>query len=256
MTDAAANESPPAPESEAPRARWSLWAIASLVTSVVFGAAAAIAPPCCMFTSPIGIILGVAALVEIGRNPMRRGRGLAVTGIVLALLATVFAVGYAVKLRETIRVRILDGPVEALRAGERDDLDGFRREFVGPGTTASDDEVRAFVDALGDRYGRLRAIDQEKDPDAPPLAPSEIDQADIRVTYLLRFQGGAVRADTSFVAFRAPPGGGLQKMVGRWAWIVVRDPERGDLVYPPGTPTTDEGGSNGSADGESSDESG
>ena len=54
-------------------------AISSLVCSLIF---------CCPLTTIIGPILGLIAFVSIGSKPNLRGKGLALTGIILGVLMT------------------------------------------------------------------------------------------------------------------------------------------------------------------------
>ena len=54
-------------------------AIASLVCSLI----------CCIpVTTILGILLGVGAMVSIGSNPEKKGKGLAITGIILGAVFT------------------------------------------------------------------------------------------------------------------------------------------------------------------------
>ena len=55
-------------------------AISSLICSII----------CCLpFTTIPGILLGAGALLSIGKNAALRGRGLAITGIVLGVIFTI-----------------------------------------------------------------------------------------------------------------------------------------------------------------------
>jgi hypothetical protein len=69
-------------------------AIASLICGLasVVGFAMCIAPA---VAAPVGIILGIVAFLETGRNGTRSGRGLAVAGVIVSSLATLLIVGAA-----------------------------------------------------------------------------------------------------------------------------------------------------------------
>lgn len=69
-------------------------AIASLICGLasVVGFAICVAPA---VAAPVGIVLGVIALFETGRNGPRGGRGLAIAGVIVSSLATLLIVGAA-----------------------------------------------------------------------------------------------------------------------------------------------------------------
>lgn len=69
-------------------------AIASLICGLasVVGFAICVAPA---VAAPVGIVLGIIALFETGRNGPRSGRGLAIAGMIVSSLATLLIVGAA-----------------------------------------------------------------------------------------------------------------------------------------------------------------
>ncbi|MHC4766770.1 MAG: DUF4190 domain-containing protein [Planctomycetota bacterium] len=192
----------------------SLWALLSLLCGVaVF----------CPVTSVLGPLLGVVALGEIRRKPARSGTRLAVTGIVIGLLATA---GWAATARwwhVNAREPMLQGPAEALAAGLDGDVARFRAGFVGRAT--ADDEARAFLDEVAGRYGRLVGSTQR--PSFAETAPVQADTRRPRVAYTFEFESGPVEAEAEFVVWA--PGQGL---VLEFAWLAFRDQELGHLVYP------------------------
>ena len=127
--------------------RTSRLAISSLICSII----------CCLpFTTIPGILLGAGALLSIGKNPALRGRGLAITGIVLGVIFTIGQVLIYPAIwgvfKDSMEV-VEAGPRDALTAGFADDPAAFKAEFHGTGANATDAEVQAFVDELRDRYG-------------------------------------------------------------------------------------------------------
>ena len=195
--------------------RVSLWALLSLLCGVaVF----------CPVTSVLGPLLGVVALAEIRRKPHRTGTRLAVTGIVVGLLATA---GWAATARwwhVNAREPMLRGPAEALAAGLGGDVAGFRAGFVAP-ATGGDGEARAFLDEVAGRYGRLVGSTQR--PRFAETPPVQADTRRPRIAYMFEFESGPVEAEAEFVAWAQGQG-----LVLKFAWLAFRDQELGHLVYP------------------------
>lgn len=193
-------------------------AIASLVCSLI----------CCLpITTIPGILLGVAALVSIGNNPGRKGKGLAFTGIALGVLFTIGqaiiyppAYAYAKVWMELVAF----GPQPALIDGYGGDIAAFKAHFHGPGAAASDAEAQAFIDQLRDRYGEyqsLTMVGQNTQP-APgsPIVPFD---------YVLVFDNAQVDCVTE-IAFADKQTG---TFVNKLHSITVIDTKLGDLTYPP-----------------------
>ncbi len=211
----------PAP---APRREISFWALASVVCAV--GSACPIAAPATL----LGIVFAIVALRETARKPHRTGRRLAIAGLVGCLLA---ATGWMIVARWwhlNVRVPLRDGPFPALIAGQAGDVAAFMAVFQDGG-----DEIEAarFLTSLTRQYGPLlewslrEETPQQTGPRTPVPPQTQIDVRRPRVPYQLRFESGAADADALFVI--AEPGQGF---VLKFAWLVVRDPQGGDLVYP------------------------
>lgn len=210
--------------SGAARRKMSGWAIASLLCST-----AIFCPPLTL----IGPLLGVRALVLIGRDPGRRGRALAVSAIVIGVLLTA---GWSYGLSwwdHHARQPMLTGPQAALRAGFRGDPDAFRSQFHGPGATAGDAQIAALVSELRRRYGAF--IDASIESDGQ-VDGSAFDRSGVGLPYILRFESATVPATAVFnVWVQDQPG-----LVLKFASFVVVDPDRGDLIYPPLAPAPGE----------------
>jgi hypothetical protein len=210
-------------------------AIASLVCSLLF---------CCPLATIPGVLLGIGALVSIGSNPMRRGKGIAITGIALGIL---FTVGQALTFPPAFRmardtfVLMQSGPGEALAAGFSGDDAGFRARFFKAGSQASDADVQAFIAALRARYGEFVA--------AFPLQSNQppFGQTVITMKYSLQFDRATVTADVELV-FADPATGEWAAKLGS---ILVSDPDEGDLTFPPqpGEPRPSGGGGGGGGEG-------
>ena len=88
-------------------------AIASLVCSLII---------CCPLTTLIGPFLGLAAVLTIGSNPARKGKGLAMAGIIIGIFATVGWGTITVWGHKNINVPVQYGPVEVMAAGFSGDI--------------------------------------------------------------------------------------------------------------------------------------
>jgi hypothetical protein len=178
----------------------------------------------CPVTSVLGPLLGVVALGEIRRRPHRTGTRLAVAGIAVGLLATAGWAATAWWWHLNARVPMLRGPAAALAAGLDGDLEAFRAVFVGQGAGA--DETRAYLSEVGARYGRLAGSSQS--PAGDEQAPgTPADTRHPRIAYTFQFESGPVEAEARFVVWAQQQG-----LVLKFAWLVLRNREAGDLVYP------------------------
>lgn len=192
-------------------------AITALICSLVF---------CCPFTTILGIVLGAVALVMIGNNPMRRGKGMALTAIVLGVL---FTAGQFVTWRwyqQNIVELMMRGPEPALQAGFAGDISGFRASFhSSTGVAASDAEAQAFIEELRNRYGEFQSaqLDETRVSGAP------VGQTAWVLPYRLVFDRAQVNAEAE-ILMADPQTGALSV---KPAYLTVLDPRLGDLTYPP-----------------------
>lgn len=192
----------------------SIWAMLSLLCSLVVF---------CPVLTLLGPLLGVKALMDIRSRPWLRGRGIALAGIIIGLIATAMSGGAGYWWHVNVRTPILHGPAEELRAGYAGDYDRFRAGFIGAGAEASDDAVEAFFRELDRRYGRLISITQDRtvedEDDAEGLNPY--------VPYVFHFEREIASAEAELVLF-------AEGLSPRWKSIMISDPAWGELIYPPG----------------------
>ena len=208
-------------------------AIASLVCSFIL---------CCPITTIVGPLLGIAALVKIGGNPALKGRGIALAGI---LMGVVFTAAQALGVYATyvnIVVPMVVGPRDALATGFGGDVTGFKSHFYGSGATASDAEAAAFIEQLRERYGEFVTSDLEQ-RDQPQGGPI------MEFDYRLTFDSETVNAEAQ-VVYADEQTGAWPKKLG---YIIVFDPDLGDLTYPPSEGESDEAEGNGNNDPETGD---
>lgn len=218
MTQYSGSMNDPFAASPAEPPRTSGLAVGSLVCSLIF---------CCPITTLLAPFLGLAAIVSIGNNPMRRGKGLALAGILLGIIFTaIWAValvwigGYA---KEAFAM-VEGGPREALTAGFNGDIAGFKAQFHGDGATAPDDQARAFLDELRKRYGGFVSSQMSESGRTNPQPGNPV----VPFPYILTFDNGNVDATVEIVFADQQTGGFINKLGS----IVVHDPQRGDLTYP------------------------
>ncbi|MCH8825051.1 MAG: DUF4190 domain-containing protein [Planctomycetes bacterium] len=202
-------------------------AIASLVCSLI----------CCLpFTTIPGILLGIGAFVSISGNPAKKGKGLAITGIVLGVLFTagqgiIYPQAYRV-IRDTLKL-VESGPEDALTAGFAGDYDGMRAAFHGDGANVQDDEIQVFIDQLQNRYGGFVESHLNKAAQTQPT----IGQSTFLFPYILTFENATIDAEVEIISMDPVQ----RNLVNKLGFIKVLDEELGDLEFP-------------KAQGESSDE--
>jgi hypothetical protein len=208
---------PSFPPQDMPQPKMSALAIASLVCSLFF---------CCPLGTIPGVLLGIGALVSISGNPMRRGKGVAITGIALGVL---FTVGQALVYPPAIRLGMdtvalmQNGPTDALSAGFAGDLPAFRAHFFNAGAGATDQEAKEFVEQLRSRYGEFVSASPIQSS-SPPFG-----QTAVIMRYSLVFDRATVSADVELV-FADP---NTREWAAKVGSITVIDSERGDLAFPP-----------------------
>ena len=192
-------------------------AITSLIFSLIL---------CCPVTTIIGPLLGLVALVRIGRNPALKGRGLAFAAIITGVAFSI-AQGIGMYQGYQVMVRpVSEGPATALEAGFAGNPSGFTAEFYGAGATASDAEVQAFIDELRQRYGEFQSL---RFDESGPQPQSSFGDPNVSFPYVFTFENG----QASGVALRVFADEVTGQWVMKWGSITVFDPDLGDLTYPP-----------------------
>jgi hypothetical protein len=191
-------------------------AIGSLISSLIF---------CCPITTIIGVVVGLVALGRISSNPQLKGRGIAMTGIVLGILFTIGQIWIGFKIYEGYGI-FRDAPYVALEPGFQGDYAAFRDAFGAAGQAATDDDARAFIDALRSRYGELRGsdIDFKAFQGMQQPAPG---QTEFTLPWLIVFANAEVIAE---LTIREQDQRKDEIVFSR---IKVLDSARGDLEFPP-----------------------
>lgn len=199
--------------------RTSGMAIASLVCSLII---------CCPLITVLGPIFGAIALATIGSPPQRRGKGLAIAGIVIGLITTVLGIVAGMQIVRVVSeyIEFVEaGPAPALQAAAASDVNGFRSYFVTPAANASDEQVQAFFAEVQSRYGTFISATMDQQT-APPQFGSPV----IVMPYILQFSdANNVSADVE-IHFVDPQ---TQRGTKKLGYILIRDPDQGDLRFPP-----------------------
>lgn len=193
-------------------------AIWSLICSLIL---------CCPITTLLGPLLGLIGLAKIGGNPMLKGKGLAVAGILIGLLGTgAWGLGIykAAPVVGPMFSLMSTGPGHALSTGLGGDVAGFKASFHGAGATASDAEAQAFLGELTNRYGAY--VSSQLQPGAQP----GMGQTEFILPYIVTFDSGTVTANTEVIMADQTTGQFIMKV----GYIKITDADKGDLTYPAG----------------------
>jgi len=208
--------------------RTSRMAVASLICSLVI---------CCPLATLIGPFLGLAAVVSITANPeTRKGKGLAIAGIIIGLLVTAiwgivayWGITISLEMQRALRER----PPQSMQQAFDGDSAQFRDHFTSQGANATDQEIQAFVDELRSRYGEF--VSMTYDEEAFRQNPPSMDEMMSPVhhhPFEIEFENATLSAEVG-VTMQGPQTD--QPIWGdvRIEEIVIRDPEQGDVTFPP-----------------------
>lgn len=212
----------PSMEAGPTQPKTSAMAITSLVMALI-----GIVPCCGLITGPVGALLGIISMIRIGSNPMLKGKGLALIGILLGVVFTAAQIGGGWYVYNEFMRPIFEGPRRPLTAASQGDIAKFKSYFVGAGATASDEEAQAFIDELEKRYGKFVSTSFDKSGSAPPAGASR--QPRFTMPYVFEFQNATMHGDATYEMTDQMS----QQLVQKWSEIVVNDADKGDLTYPP-----------------------
>ncbi len=211
----------PFEEESTGNAKTSGLAITSLVCSLII---------CCPITTIIGPILGLVALVTIGSNPQKKGKGIAIVAVLIGLIVTLVwaVVGYQFygKIIKPFMETMMTGPDSALTAGYAGDTAGFKAKFYGDGAIAPDEEAAAFIESLRERYGEFQLVVPDETAQMQPAYGEPI----FPMAYLATFDNGTVDAEVTIIIVDEVTG----QLVMKLGTFTIFDSELGDLQYPLG----------------------
>ena len=197
------------------------------ITALVFSLLSIL--PCCVITAPLGVLLGLIGLVTI--KPPKKGKGLCVAAVIIGVI-TLAVWGYVgVWSYKTFFKPMMEGPQAALTDAYAGNNSGFKSWFYGAGAAASDDEVKAFVAELRNRYGEFQRAEFGADSRG---AQPQFGQDEAPFPYRLTFTNATgVKAEGHWVFVDRAAGG---QVIMKMRSLTVFDSANGDLVFP-GTAT-------------------
>ncbi|MHC5003823.1 MAG: DUF4190 domain-containing protein [Planctomycetota bacterium] len=195
-------------------ARTSGLAVGSLICSLIF---------CCPITTVLGVLLGLVALVSIGSNPARKGKGLAVAGLILGLIFTAGQAYFGYSVWKGYGI-FRDAPAQALQPGFDGDYTRMCTMFAAPGQEAA---AEALVAELRSRYGELQRSDLDFEAFQGMQQPVP-GQTEFTLPWMLVFDGATVTAE---LTIRESDQGTDDTII--FSRIEVIDPDAGNLVFPP-----------------------
>ena len=171
----------------------------------------------------LGVLFGLLALRDI-RTRQRRGRGVAISAIIIGIVVTPLTTFGLLWWNHMVREPMLHGPMEAIQAGQAGDVEALLHAFTEPSATGV--EAAQFLSVMTDRFGTLVSITQDPERNAAwdPGGWS------ISVPYLLRFNRDSVPGTARYVILDRE--GGRPIPVFRFAW--VRIGQAPPLTFPPG----------------------
>ncbi|MHC4142017.1 MAG: hypothetical protein ACYSUF_09120 [Planctomycetota bacterium] len=164
-------------------------------------------------------------MISIGGDPAKKGKGMAITGIVLGIVFTTVQAVVGYRAYQGFGI-FSNAPYVALQPGFDGDLAGLKANFGSAGGATTDQEARAFVDELRSRYGALQgsAMDFAAYQGMAMPAP---DQTSFTMPWVLVFENGRVGVEMTFT--EADQTAGDQII---FSSIRVIDSDLGDLTYP------------------------
>ncbi len=199
------------------------------ITALVFSILGII--PCCgAITAPIGVLLGLIGVATLGANATKKGRGLAVSAVVVGIILTTVQIVVLVVGYNTFIKPVTEGPKSALASGYSGDTAAFKAHFEGAGAKASDAEAKLFIETLRSRYGEFVSVRF----DDSRRQPVQTGQPEVEFPYAFTFKGKVVAANAQYI-FADPNGGGF---VFKWGYIEVLDPDLGNVRYPASASST------------------
>ncbi|MDG2424285.1 MAG: hypothetical protein P8M22_09930 [Phycisphaerales bacterium] len=199
--------------SRQPAPPWSPWSLVGLACSVGL----------CPVVTMLGVVFGILALRDT-RGGRKRGRRVAIAAIIIGLIVTPTTTFALAWWNAMVREPMLQGPLDAIQAGQAGDIQAFLGGFTEKAGTGP--QAVQFLQEMGDRFGTLVSIEQDMDREA---VWSPVGWA-ISVPYVLKFTRESVPGVARFVILDSQEG--KQDLVFRFAW--VRIGETSPLAFPPG----------------------
>jgi hypothetical protein len=110
------------------------------------------------------------------------------------------------------------------------DRAAMQDQWNGPAAELDQATLQACASEIAARYGSLQSAEPSAGRPLPLKSPTS--KPIISVPITLRFERATVEADLGLQLFEERSGKGVM----RWRSLRIIDPERGDLIFPPGEP--------------------
>ena len=175
----------------------------------------------------IGAGTGALALRNLKKNPDTKGAWLAWTALSFGVVTTVLA-SWMLWI-SGLRTMVV-GPSLALAPLFANDTQGMKKEWSGPATALTQEQLAAFTDQVRARYGTYISA-HISDQRATPLEQSW-KRSMVVIPSTIIFSSGPVEVDLGLERFDQKTG--KSTMVGRSLRIV--DPAHADVLFPEGEP--------------------
>jgi len=194
-------------------------AVTALVCSLII---------CCPITTVLGPLLGAIALFRLKGKPHLSGKGFAISGIVIGIIATLFwvlASTYIAKYAMEFVQQTREVSTETIQAGYDGNYDEFRSHLSRSSDDVTDAEIKAFIAILEDRFGKFDSAFLNMQEEN-----QEIQQASQEVPIPIRFIF-ETKDTTGFMTFEFIPGTayGYEMKIG---CIKIHDAKNGDIIFP------------------------
>jgi hypothetical protein len=188
-------------------------------------------PVCCPPMGLLACIAGAVALRQIRRDATLHGRGLAWAAISVGALS---AVVMSWALWTNGLATLWAGPNPPMQALLQASTKTMPKHWSGPAAAMSEEDLAAFAEQLTARYGTFSHAQASERRRTPLEQPGRNPVVSVPIT--LVFERQRVEADLGLQRFDPKSG----SVVMRWRSLRVLDPDRGDLLFPPGEPAPPE----------------
>lgn len=207
-------------------------AVTALVFSLIF---------CCPVTTFLGPILGLIALVTIGSNPLKKGRGLAWSAVIIGVFLSVAWGGFGFwgyQVYQAFSIPMQHGPLPSMKAGFTGDMTGFKAGFFGQAASASDDDAKKYIETLRARFGEFRNCHlDEAAVNARGVNFEGMMQPIQTQPYVFQFANKVVKGEVELTW--------VDPQTQQFLWdvkfgrMVLKDPDTDEeIIYPPGSQPT------------------
>jgi hypothetical protein len=186
---------------------------------------------CCPITTVVGPILGLIAFFSIKNNPQIKGKGFAISAVIVGLFSTVIWVivlAFSYNWTMNFLDQVGETTTELISAGYDNNYSDFRSHLTRNSVGVSDDEINEFIKELKSRYGNFDSAVFIFDRQVEKLQPI---QNESPFPLRLVFETTDVTAECMYEIL---PKSGLEVSL-HIDCIVIRDDKNGDIAFPKGS---------------------